>query len=64
MNGIALKPGLFTLSTNAPLSWTKAMHNSCGYVALADGSVQFLNQSHLMFFVRQQYSDSNRLAIP
>ena len=64
--GVALKPGLFAIATNSPISWTKTMHHSCGYVALADGSVQLLNQSNLTFFVQQQspFTTSTRLAIP
>jgi hypothetical protein len=63
-NGLALKPGLFTLRTNASLSWTKEMHPSCGYVALADGSVQSFYQSNLTLGVRKQSVDTNRLAFP
>jgi hypothetical protein len=62
--GIGLKPGLFVLSTNTPLVWTKAIHGSCGYVGLADGSVQFFDQPQLVAAVRTQSADTNRLAIP
>jgi len=62
--GVGLKPGLFVLSTNTPLVWTKSIHRSCGYVGLADGSVQFFDQAQLAAAVRAQSADTNRLAIP
>jgi type II secretory pathway pseudopilin PulG len=60
-----LKPGLFTLATNNPaLSWTKAIHNSCGNLGLADGSVQLLDSKRLTTSARNQDLATNRLVIP
>ncbi len=62
-----LKPGLFTLTTNNPtLSWTKALHNSCGNVLFADSSVQFLGSKQLATAARDPEGNlaTNRLAIP
>lgn len=51
-NTVALKPGLVTLSTNSWVSWTAELHTHQGNVALADGSVQQLNNSSLVQTVR------------
>jgi hypothetical protein len=64
VGGVALRPGLFTLRTNAPLTWTDAIHHSCGNMALTDGSVQLFDLVKLAAAVRTQKSDTNRLAIP
>jgi prepilin-type processing-associated H-X9-DG protein len=66
LNKASLKPGLFALTTNnaALLSWTKAIHNSCGNIGFADGSVQFTDSKKLSYAAQNQGSDTNRLAIP
>lgn len=65
IQGLPLKPGLFALTTNNPsLSWTKAIHNSCGNVSLADGSVQGFDVKRLADAVKYQGVATNRLAIP
>jgi prepilin-type processing-associated H-X9-DG protein len=65
LNNQPLKPGLFVLTTNnTQLSWTKAIHNSCGNIAFADGSVQFTDSKALSLAAQNQGSDTNRLAIP
>jgi prepilin-type processing-associated H-X9-DG protein len=40
IRGVPVKPGLLEFTTNSPISWTAARHNSAGNIALADGSVQ------------------------
>jgi prepilin-type processing-associated H-X9-DG protein len=51
-NSVALKPGLATLYTNSPVSWTAELHAHRGNVGLADGSVQQVNNSNLVEFIR------------
>jgi competence protein ComGC len=63
--GQPIKPGLFALMTNNPsLTWTKEIHNSCGNIGLADGSVQGFGENHLAEAVQNQDVATNRLAIP
>jgi len=63
--GQPIKAGLFALTTNNPsISWTKAIHDSCGNVGLADGSVQGFGRQHLAEAVPYQGVATNRLAIP
>jgi hypothetical protein len=64
VSGVPLRPGLFVLTTNMSLGWTKAIHGSCGNILLADGSVQFLNSIKLATAAAQQGLATNRLAIP
>ena len=60
-----LPPGIFVWTSNrSALSWTKAIHNECGNVGLADGSVQFLKSRQLAVAAANQSYDTNRLAIP
>lgn len=63
--GQAIKPGLFVLGTNnASLAWTKAIHHSCGNIAMADASVQFYDSKQLATAVQNQGLATNLLAIP
>jgi type II secretory pathway pseudopilin PulG len=63
--GQPIRPGLFVLTTNnTSISWTKAVHNSCGNVGLADGSAQFFDVNRLAAAVYNQGVATNRLAIP
>jgi len=63
--GLPIKPGLFALTTNNPsLSWTKAIHNSCGNVSLADASVQGFDVKRLAEAAMYQGVATNLLAIP
>ena len=64
VNGQALAKGLFALTTNTPLSWTAAIHNSCGNILFADGSVRPLDCVELAAGVRNQGLATNRLALP
>jgi type II secretory pathway pseudopilin PulG len=58
------QPGLFVLTTNTPLSWTKAIHNSCGNILLSDGAVVFFTSEPLTLAARWQGEPTNRLVIP
>jgi type II secretory pathway pseudopilin PulG len=58
-------PGIFVWTSNrSALSWTKAIHNTCGNVGLADGSVQFFDSRKLAAAAADQCCETNRLAIP
>jgi type II secretory pathway pseudopilin PulG len=60
-----LLPGVFVWTSNrSALSWTKTIHNSCGNVGLADGSVQFFDSGKLATAAAQQSAETNRLVIP
>jgi competence protein ComGC len=60
-----LEPGVFVWTSNmSALRWTRAIHNSCGNVGLADGSVHFCDSSKLAAALRGQECGTNRLAIP
>jgi hypothetical protein len=63
--GWPISPGLFLLTTNnTSMSWTKAIHHSCGNVGLADGSVQGYDSKRLAEAAQNQGMATNRLAIP
>jgi len=60
-----LPSGIFVWTSNrSALSWTKMIHNECGNVGLADGSVQFFHSRKLAVAAAQQSAETNRLAIP
>jgi type II secretory pathway pseudopilin PulG len=60
-----LLPGIFVWTSNrSALSWTKAIHNECGNVGLADGSVQVLNSRRLAEAAANQSCETNGLVIP
>jgi hypothetical protein len=63
-DGQRVSKGLFPLTTNMALSWTTAIHGSCGNICLADGSVQLLNSVRLADAARNQGLATNRLALP
>lgn len=56
--------GLFLLTTNTSLGWTKAIHRSRGNLLLSDGSVQFLDSSGLAKAAEGQEISTNLLAVP
>jgi hypothetical protein len=64
VGGVPVAPGLFILTTNLSLGWTREIHDSCGNVALADGSVQFFQSPRLALQVRLQGIATNRLVVP
>jgi hypothetical protein len=53
-NGTAVGPGLFPLTTNSPVSWTKEMHVESGDILMSDGSVQQMSQNRLKEAMRYQ----------
>lgn len=65
-NGKAIGSSSLLLKTNAPmpLSWTKSIHNGCGNIGLADGSVQTYQNQDLIMAVQGQGEATNRLVFP
>jgi prepilin-type processing-associated H-X9-DG protein len=63
-NGKAVGPGVFGLTTNVTLGWTKEMHGGQGNTAMADGSVQQSGNLRLKKMVAEQELATNWLAIP
>jgi hypothetical protein len=59
-----LSHGLFTLTTNTALIWTRTIHHLHGNLLMSDGSVQFLDSSGLSRVVKSQEIATNRLAVP
>jgi type II secretory pathway pseudopilin PulG len=61
-----LSAGIFVWTSNrSALSWTTSIHNGCGNVGLADGSVhQFFDSRKLAAAAANQSAETNRLIIP
>jgi len=64
--GEPIKPGLFAVTPNLSLGWTKELHPSLrqGNILFADGHVEFLNTKGVNWALRNQNAATNRLAIP
>lgn len=63
-NGLPLNNGIMTPSSQRPATWTKAMHQGNGNVALADGSVLQLSTSRLVGTLAKTGTNVNRLLFP
>jgi len=65
--GNPVPPSLFTLTTNAPLSWTRELHGKmkmpCGMLMFLDGHVE-ITRTNLGSLVQRQPLATNHLAIP
>ena len=64
VNGAAQRPGVFELTTNVIVGWTKDLHRFRGNVTLGDGSVQQLSQPQLNAWIGASGGATNRLVIP
>jgi prepilin-type processing-associated H-X9-DG protein len=70
--GRPLEKGLFVLTTNVLLSWTKNIHNGHGNICYGDGSARFLTSDGLAQVVQvgfaqavqMQTPTTNRLVLP
>jgi hypothetical protein len=59
-----LQPGIFICTSyRSALSWTETIHNRCGNIGLADGSVQHFDSNKLAVAAARQEC-TNRLSIP
>ncbi len=63
-NGMLIRNGLLTLTTNRPSGWTSEVHNKVGNIAFADGSVQQLSIDGLQNAVANTHMETNRLQMP
>jgi hypothetical protein len=63
-NGKAVGPGVFALTTNSGVGWTKEIHVEQGNITMADGSVQQMSSARLRQAVGAQEVGTNWLAIP
>ena len=63
-NGELVTSRILTLRTNQPVAWTPDLHQHCGAVLLADGSVQLTTSSSLRALLRYSGMTTNRIALP
>ena len=63
-NGFASKHSVLTLQSRQSVSWTRELHNRCGNVALADGSVEQISNRDLRRLMNTNAAWSNRIAVP
>jgi len=63
-NGQPVKPGLFILTTNLDMNWTRELHGGRGNLAFADGHVESIKPNRLNEIVQRRNPASNRLAVP
>ncbi len=63
-NGVAVRPGLLSLTANDEAGWTERVHKNCGNVGFADGSAQQLTSNLLHKALEKTGLATNRLAIP
>jgi prepilin-type N-terminal cleavage/methylation domain-containing protein len=64
VGGSSLQNGLFSLTTNSPVGWSTKVHNTCGNILLADGSVRMTDAKALRKLLVDSGAATNRLAIP
>ena len=63
-NGQPVSAGLFTLTTNLDMSWTRELHLNFGGLGFADGHAEFSRKTNLNSLVKRQNVASSRLSIP
>jgi len=63
-NGQPVSAGLFTLTTNLDMSWTRELHHDFGCLGFADGHAESSKKTNLNSLVRRQNVASSRLSIP
>ena len=64
IHGVRVKSGLLVISSNKPVAWSADRHGFSGNVALADGSVQGMNDFMLTNWFGSTNQPPMRLAIP
>jgi competence protein ComGC len=64
VGGLPVESGLLEFSTNAPITWADSVHEECGNIGLADGSVQMVSLQRLPQVIQNTGVATNRLAIP
>jgi hypothetical protein len=63
-NGSPTSSGMMLLTTNSAVGWTEKIHVLKGFIGLADGSVQFWNNTNLQQSLASTGVATNRLAMP
>lgn len=63
-NGSPIQNGVLKLTTNDLAGWTKALHNNCGNVAFADGSVQEVDAAGLRKLIAGTGIETNLVQMP
>lgn len=64
LDGKTLPPGLVELTKASKVSWSKAIHNEQGNVAMADGSVQQFSSARLQQAMADSELATNLVLIP
>lgn len=63
-NGLAIQNGVLKLTTNDLAGWTKALHNNCGNIGMADGSVQGVSMVGLRNAIASTGVETNLVQMP
>jgi prepilin-type N-terminal cleavage/methylation domain-containing protein len=63
-NGTPPHNGIFELTTNQPVTWTKNIHEGQGNILLTDGSVQGTTSQLLREALQKTGTQTTRLALP
>ena len=63
-SGRLVKAGLFILTSNLDLSWTREIHSMGGNLAFADGHVEWVRTNQLNSIVQRQLLDTNHIVVP
>lgn len=64
IGGTAMGSGLWVISSNTPIAWSRDRHRHSGNIAMADGSVQGFNNSMLRERLQSTNVAPMRLSIP
>jgi len=64
VNGQPVKPGLFMLTTNSDMSWTRELHSKGGSITFLDGHVEWVGTPRLNAIVQDQPLATTRLVVP
>lgn len=63
-DGKPVKPGLFNLKPEMDMNWTRELHMRGGYLAFADGHVEFCKTNQLAGKWREQGMATSQLLVP
>lgn len=63
-NGLTIRNGVLKLTTNDLAGWTAALHNNCGNIGLADGSVEEVSVTGLRNTIASTGVDTNLVQMP
>ena len=63
-NGKPVKSGLFLMTTNLDMSWTREIHSVGGNLAFADGHVEWTGKDRLNTVVQSQPIATNHILVP